>query len=635
MQNFLLTVVCFIFITFFSLTGCGSATCLGCYQYSPQVIMDSNDGGVASNESNVSLTPNIVLQFNQTVTPGTISTQNIFLSSIPLANDVSAPPQAELIPITAITSNPDNNTFSFHPVSPLIPNTTYYVNISGIIGMPNSPTNAPINVQFMFSTGSGIFPTVSIISPRNGTENISTTPSITVQFSKQVTNVNSNNVTIYKSSLNGQIIPLSSIIAGANNTYNILLKAPLNNLTTYYVSFNNQITDLNDNSLIPISFSFTTGNNLNPNVNILYPTNNSIDISNSPILQLQFSSEVQNVNAQNIILTAYNSGTNIPISSITTGDNNTYMFSPVHLLEANTTYSVLVKNNITNESGNQVMNSTFYFTTGSDTAPTVSMISPSNNASSISNLPTIELQFSQSVQNVNSSNITIYESSPQTGIIIPFTIAVESSNTYAITPSNILDSEATFYVVISNGISGASGTSIVPIIFSFTTIDKKYIFVTTSAFAGDLKSAGGGVTSSSSADILCNRDSAKPDTGNYQAMILSSERTPANLSTWVLVANTNYFNIANQIIGATNSSATFSFPLTNQINTEAYPVWTGAASTTAPWQLDQSGVFFYCNNWTDTANVSDVGAANSTNSNLMNNGLYRCSLAAHLYCVEQ
>lgn len=637
MRKNLFIVIGFVFFTFFSLTGCGGATCFGCYQYSPEVIMDSNDGGIAANENNVSLAPNIVLKFNQTIAPGTISTQNIFLSSIPLANNVSTPPQTELIPITAITSNPDNNTFSFHPANPLTPKTTYYVTVSGTIGMPNSPTNAPVNVQFMFSTENSIFPTVSIISPENGAQNISTIPNIAVQFSEPVTHVNSSNIIIYKGSLTGPSIPISSIIAGTNNTYNIISKIPLNSLTTYYVSLNNQITDLNGNSLNPKSFSFTTGSNLNPSVNILYPTNNSIDISISPIIQLQFSKTVKNVNSQNIVLTAYNSGNTVPISSITSGDNNTYMFVPVNQLESDTTYAILVKNNITDESGDQVINSTFYFTTGSDTAPTVSMISPSNNASNVPNLPTIQLQFSQTVQNVNSPNIMLYESSPQTGNIIPFTIAVESSNIYALTPSSILDSATTFYVVISNGVSGTNGTSIVPITFSFTTIDKKYIFVTTSAFTGDLKAAGGGATSNNSADILCNRDSAKPDSGNYQSMILSNERSPANLDTWILQTNTNYYNLSDQIIGATNSSATFNFPLTNAISTVAANVWTGASSGN-PWELAPGGSFFYCQNWTDAtiSNIGYIGEANATNSDLMSiNIINTCSQAAHLYCVEQ
>lgn len=637
MKNILTTFI--IAIIFLLLSGCNSAACDQCVRYMPSVTMDSNDGGIADRATNTSLIPSIVLKFNQPFLSNEINQKFIILSTAPTTdnNPVSS---ANKIAISQISSNDSNTIFSFHPEKPLNPNTKYYIIINGNIGLSNHIIYYATATEFSFTTGSSLYPTVNILDPENSSTNTSLTPNIMVQFSDNVLNVNNKNVLLYENSLDGTQILLGNITEGANNTYHINLKAPLKKSTTYYIFFSNFITNTLGRQLPQTSFSFTTGDNTIPRVNMLYPSNNSSDSPQSPVIQLQFSSAVKNVNRDNIILSSNFSGNNhLAISKIIIGDNNTYTFSPLEPLTPGNIYYVIVKNGISNLDNVNIENTIFNFTAGNSTAPTVNMISPSNNANNVTNDPTLKFQFSQAVQNVNPDNVIMYQNSIG-GTQVPISIQSNGDNIYTIKPIAPIDSATTFYMVFSSSIIGNDNAALMPTTFTFTTIDRKVIFVTDTPFTGDLTTLGGKPTIEQSADYLCNIDSAKPNTSNmftYKALILTNNRVPTNPNVWVLQPNSNYYNTANQIIGATSTNATLPETLSNPISTSNIQVWTGSEDNNTPWQTPTSAAL-YCNNWSSTIiGIGFTGIANSLTNYFSGGdpGYVNCNNKAHLYCVEQ
>lgn len=636
MKNILTTSI--IAIIFLLLSSCNSAACDQCVRYMPSVTMDSNDGGLADHATNTSLMPSIVLKFNQPFSSTEINQKSIILSTKPIIDNNPVLPTNK-ITISQIVSNNSNTVFSFHPVKPLNPNTKYYIIINGNIGLSNHIIYYATATQFSFTTGSNLYPTVNILDPENSSTNTSLTPNIMVQFSDNVLYVNNKNVLLYENSLDGTQILLGNITEGANNTYHINLKAPLKKSTTYYIFFSNFITNNLGNQLRQTSFSFTTGNNTIPSVNMLYPSNNSSDSSQSPVIQLQFSSAVKNVNSDNIILSSDFSGNNhIAISKIIVGDNNTYTFSPLKPLTPGNIYYLIVKSGISNLDNINIQNTTFNFTAGNSTSPTVNMISPSNNANNVTNYPTLKFQFSQAVQNVNQDNVIMYQSSVG-GTQVPISIQSSADNIYTITPVSPIDSATTFYIVFSSSIIGNNNAVLMPTTFTFTTSDRKIIFVTATSFTGDLTTLGGKPTIEQSADYLCNIDSAKPSTSalfTYKALILTNNRVPTNPNVWALQPNSNYYNTANQIIGATSTNATLPDTLSNPISTSNIQVWTGSEDNT-PWQTPTSGAL-YCNNWSSTTiGIGFTGIASSLTNYFSGGdpGYVNCSNKAHLYCVEQ
>lgn len=114
----------------------------------PSVDLDSNNGGVSNGESNVSLTPSIVLQFSVPMDPSTINAQTVTLTT----NSFTAHKLTDIgqsIAITAITASANNTIFTFSSESPLSPGQMYNVNVNNTL----TATGLPVSGTFNFTTG--------------------------------------------------------------------------------------------------------------------------------------------------------------------------------------------------------------------------------------------------------------------------------------------------------------------------------------------------------------------------------------------------------------------------------------------------------------------------------------------------
>lgn len=411
-----------------------------------------------NNATGISTTPSIQLQFSKDVINVNQSTVTLHAGSI----------SGTTISLGSITAG-SNNTFVFSPGTTLNEQTIYYIVLSA--GITDTSGNALTPTDFHFTTGDFAIPTVNILSPSNNATGISTNPSIQLQFSEAVNNVTPTTITLRAGSTSGTTIAIGSITAGSNNTFTFSPATALNEQTTYYVVLGSGITDISGNPLNPTNFQFTTGASTAPTASIISPNNNATGISTNPIIQLQFSKAVINVNQTTVTLRAGSvSGSTVIISSITAGANNTFTFSPGVALSQQTIYYVVLGTGITDTSGNPLIPTNFHFTTGDFTAPTVDIISPSNNATGISTSPSIQLQFSKAVITVDSSTVKLYQDSDLKIEIAIGKITAGSNNTFTFSPNSVLNGQTTYYVVLSSGITDLSGNSLAPTQFNFTTV---------------------------------------------------------------------------------------------------------------------------------------------------------------------
>jgi hypothetical protein len=162
------------------------------------------------------------------------------------------------------------------------------------------------------------------------------------------------------------------------------------------------------------------------------------------------------------------------------------------------------------------------------------------------------------------------------------------------------------------------------------------IFVTASTYDGNLGGAQG-------ADNKCNSDPARPQgTTNWKALISATpERTActsANCSTglvenfnWVLRPNTLYRRLDGQIIGTTNGSAIFVFPLQNAMDSNSYDVWTGLLNSWIQYNP------YNCSNWKSNSGFESgrSGMSDYMTGYAIDYGDLPCSNLHSLYCVEQ
>jgi 6-phosphogluconolactonase (cycloisomerase 2 family) len=191
---------------------------------------------------NVLVNSPITALFSEAVT--NVESSNVTLES---ANGTS-------IPFT-VTNN-GNNSYTFTPTQSLALSTNY--NISFESGIQNADNGALKPITFSFAT-QGPNPTVVLTNPTNNESNVFTNTTITASFNTTVTGVNSANV-ILTESLSGIIVPFASI-TNNGNSYTFTPNSLLLFNTTYTISFESGIQDLDGVPLNPITFSFITDNN--------------------------------------------------------------------------------------------------------------------------------------------------------------------------------------------------------------------------------------------------------------------------------------------------------------------------------------------------------------------------------------
>lgn len=210
--------------------------------------------------------------------------------------------------------------------------------------------------------------------------------------------------------------------------------------------------------------------------------NNATNVPLNPAIALKFASamEISSINQANVVISDASNGSNpVAISQFLYNKKHTvFHFSTLQKLSVNTIYYVIVKN--TQTSSNVIENAKFSFTTGSSTAPTVSMVNPENNAIKVSNTVQIQILFSQDVIGVNSTNVQLHESSAN-GPTVAITSITESAATpyaYTITFATPLDFSSTYYLTLNSGITNTSTVPLAPTTFNFTTARTPILYIT-------------------------------------------------------------------------------------------------------------------------------------------------------------
>lgn len=216
----------------------------------------------------------------------------------------------------------------------------------------------------------------------------------------------------------------------------------------------------------------------------------AVNVSLTPVIVLQFSESMNpsSINSSTVILstsanlskTEKSLNSSVVISNIVANPNNTiFSFSPQSPLNSNTKYYVIVSNAKT--INNAVVNAKFSFTTGDYTAPMVSIITPSNGESNVELHPEIKLYFSESVINVNTTNVRLHQNTLG-GELVAITEPTQvGGNTYVFTPLADLKAGTTYYIELSSGITDLNNNALSATNFNFETLENRVSSVSTAA----------------------------------------------------------------------------------------------------------------------------------------------------------
>lgn len=173
------------------------------------------------------------------------------------------------------------------------------------------------------------------------------------------------------------------------------------------------------------------------------------------------------------------------------------------------------------------------------------------------------------------------------------------------------------------------------------------IFATAATHNGGFKNDNllVGSTAIEKADNFCQTDANRPDSGTYKAILVDGvTRDALTPLDWVLKPNTTYYQVTNDVvIGTTTSAALFGQNLENDIhdsfgvssgnNVNTSTVYTGFADPVSYTATSQN-----CAAWSDPTNASDALYGISygkDGTEWQAPGAEVCSLPSHIYCAEQ
>lgn len=326
-------------------------------------IIEPNNG-----KANTSICPEIRIHFSKQV-------QNISQDTIELRKNSAS---GSLVPITDITSMNDTD-YSFSPRSNLDSDTTYVVIVDRSI--ISTDTHDPIigNNTFSFTTGNEVATKVILFSPNNNATDVSITPEIIVDFSREVNGVNNDSLVLVscKTPTCPSPEPVSgyNIIKDPNNPkrYKITVakgtKLAENRL--HKLSATSQITD---NAYTPIAvkdFTFTTGHAVIPKVFIDSSGDQAITDKN---IKFHFDLDTMKGIDKNTVQLRKDTldGRNIDINITADIDNIHYKIQPANAadnLVFSTTYFIIFNSGITDNLGNPLPPQNFNIKTGSEPEP--------------------------------------------------------------------------------------------------------------------------------------------------------------------------------------------------------------------------------------------------------------------------
>ncbi len=329
-------------------------------------------------------------------------------------------------------------------------------------------TNSNDNVTWWENTGSTA-PSVSTLSPADGGYNVSTTANLVITFDQAVQG-GTGAVVIKKSSDNSVVETLmmtGGLISGSGTTtITINPSTTLATDTDYYINIGkNAFKGANSPHYAGIStattWNFTSSDTTAPTVSTLSPTDNATGINQTANLVITFSEIVQGGTGTIIIKKTSDDST---IESIA-ANNTTYVsgsgttiitINPASTLTAYVDYYVTIhanafKDRAANKYAGISAATTWNFTTADLTNPTLSTVSPADNATGVSTTANLVLTFSEAIQ-IGTGALVIKKSSDNSVVetLMSTGSLMTGSGTTQITanPTTALSLNTSYYITI-------------------------------------------------------------------------------------------------------------------------------------------------------------------------------------------
>ncbi len=288
---------------------------------------------------------------------------------------------------------------------------------------------------FTVVIGSGIDtvkPTVTRVSPADGTSGVGVNAYLRLDFSKPLNTETVNGSTIVLSSPSGAIAACSMSFSNGDQTVTIVPHSPLVPSANHTITVSG-LTDASGNSVVPFTSHFQTGPTpdlVQPSVVAVSPVGGAEPLNS--VIEVTFSEPIDpaSLNDQTFGLVNQTTNQSLPGTRSLDASNRHVTFTPATQLAVATQHRIFVTQGILDVSGNGVQyNQNFYFTTGfttQTTPPTVVQTDPANGATGVPINVSVNVQFSTPIDPVSVSAATVALKTGAT--VIPATITQYDAN---------------------------------------------------------------------------------------------------------------------------------------------------------------------------------------------------------------
>ena len=358
----------------------------------------------------------------------------------------------------------DGLSVTFTPAPELPANSTFNVAVTDLAGNQTTP-----EFQSSFTTGSTTDTTAPQIvqtSPQNGNTGVPISAPIVMQFSKPIDPATLTSQTFSLiDNVTGSTIPGALQVDPTGITASFIPQAFLGVDRAFSISVARAIEDSSGNSLAGnTGFGFTTGlapDTTAPQMLGSSPSNAANNVPLNALIVLEFSKPIDVISVSNG-LQFLSAGQPVQGGVALSTSNQQITFTPLGGLAPNTTYSVVTTAAITDIGGLALANpATLSFVTGSSTdtaTPSVTTVSPGNNATGIPTNGVVQVQFNKLIDPLTVTSMTFQVSPYGTSVPTAGIISISASGqTATFSPSTPLEVTTQYIVTASAGITDIEG----------------------------------------------------------------------------------------------------------------------------------------------------------------------------------
>lgn len=225
----------------------------------------------------------------------------------------------------------------------------------------------------------------------------------------------------------------------------------------------NILADMNARPTTPIA-SITVDPAGAPTVSAKTPSAGATGVPTTGTVTATFdrSLDPNTVTSSTVTLTTAG-GASVPATVSYDDTTHKVTLTPSQALAGNAQYTAKLKGGsggISGWGGDLAADVTWSFTTGAGLPPTVTSVTPADNATAVAIGSTVKVAFDRDMlaSTINTTNITL---TPQLGTAIPATVTYSAStDTATLTPSSALDPSRQYTLRVASDVKGADGTAL-------------------------------------------------------------------------------------------------------------------------------------------------------------------------------